>query len=132
MTVNRQDNIDFLATELDVTNAETLIYEVSFKGAQAIFAVSDQHGTIILSPSDPSVAAGCWRKTWPTSPEDVKVPDDLNHVLGIHFTGGATQYAYKVTRCDKTGTIIATCKDCVYTNTSPTDSFFEPLRVFTF
>jgi len=132
MAVTAKCTADQLATELDITNGEALTYEVSFKGAQAIFSIVDQHGTIILSPADPPISAGHWRKRWPGKKGDAKAPDDLNHVFGMHFVGGATEYNYKVTRRDKNSHVIDTCKNCKYTSTAPDDSFFDPLRVFTF
>lgn len=120
---------DLLATELDVSNGEYLDYEVMFQGAQATFAVVDQHGTVILSANDAPIAPGRYAKRWPTGP--ARVPDDLNHTLGVHFLA-ATKYAYRVTRRSKAGAPIETCKSCSYESTTSTDSFFDPLRIFTF
>lgn len=124
-----RDGGDLLATELDVSNGEFLEYEVSFQGAKPTFAVVDQHGTVVLSPKNQPVAPGRYVKRWPA--KKVRVPDDLNFTLGVHFIA-AIQYAYQVRRKSKTGKLIETCKDCTYASTTATDSFFDPLRVFTF
>jgi hypothetical protein len=120
---------DLLATELDVTNGEVLEWEVTFLGAKPTFAVVDQHGTVVLSPKDKPAGPGRYLKRWPS--KKVRVPDDLNFTLGMHFIA-ATRYAYRVTRRTAGGHVIETCKDCTYASTTATDSFFDPLRVFTF
>src|ERR1043165_8678000 len=102
---------DLLATELEVSNGEYLEFEVSFQGAKATFAVVDQHGTIVLSPKNAPESPGRYVSRWPKS--KVKVPDDLNFTLGVHFIA-ATQYAYLVTRRTKGGKLIEKCKDCTY------------------
>ena len=121
---------DKAATLFHVSRGETIRYEVSFKGAQGTFAIVDQHGTVILSNQDAAVAPGQYVRDWPGSGDDVKVPDDLNHTLGMHFIA-ATAYAYRATRLSSTGATLEKLKNCTYQRGSQTDSFFDPLRVFT-
>jgi len=121
---------DKAAVQLRVSRGEKIRYELLFRGAQATFAVVDQHGVVILSNQDPPVAPGRYLKVWPGPGDAVKVPDDLNHVLGLHFIA-ATAYAWRATRVAANGTALEPLKDCVYERSSQTDNFFDPLRVFT-
>ena len=121
---------DKAATLLRVSRGETIRYEVSFKGAQGTFAIVDQHGAVILSNQDAAVAPGQYVRDWPRPGDNVKVPDDLNHTLGMHFIA-ATAYAYRATRLSSTGATLEKLKNCTYQRGSQTDSFFDPLRVFT-
>lgn len=121
---------DLLAVELNVTEGEYLVYEVSFQGAQGVFSIVDQHGTIILSPASGPVAPGQYQKKWPANMSEVKIPDDLNHTLGIHFIG-AVKYTYKATQYNKADQQISVCKNCEYESNTPTDSYFAHLRILT-
>lgn len=47
-----------MAVQLQASQGETIRYEVFFKGAQATFAIVDQHGVVILSSQDPPVEPG--------------------------------------------------------------------------
>jgi hypothetical protein len=76
------------------------------------------------------VAPGQYVRDWPGPGDNVKVPDDLNHTLGMHFIA-ATAYAYRATRLSSTGATLEKLKNCTYQRGSQTDSFFDPLRVFT-
>ena len=120
---------NLLAIELDVTNGEYLVYEVSFKGAQALFTVVDQHGVIIMDPKD-AVSKSRFQRKWPAKKSDVKVPDDVNHVFSMSFLV-ATEYDYVVTRRSKKGAKLEACKNCTYTSKTATDTYHVPLRIFT-
>lgn len=130
VSVSCKPDEDKAATLLRVSRRETIHYEVSFKGAQGVFAIVDQHGTVILSNQDVPVSPGLYVRDWPRPGDDVKVPDDLNHTLGMHFIA-ATAYAYQAVRRSSTGAVLEKLKNCVYERSSQTDSFFDPLRVFT-
>jgi hypothetical protein len=99
-------------------------------GAQAVFAITDQHGEVILSPATPQVSPGTYETTWPQSNSNVKVPDDLNHALGMHFLT-APQYDYTITHHAKNGSVLSVRKKCQYVSTVQTDFFFEPFRILT-
>jgi hypothetical protein len=129
MSAQETCNSSKMAVQLDVTNGETILYQVSFTGAQGVFAIVDQHGVIILDNSKPT-APGTFEVRWPGPNDNVKIPDDLNHVLGMHFISAVT-YTYKVNRCDAAKNPIEDLKDCTYTRSAQTDSFFVPLRIFT-
>jgi hypothetical protein len=128
-----EENADLLATELDVTNGEFLLFEVVLvKGPKAAFSVADQHGTIILSTQDdPADNGATWRRKLPAKKNELKVPDDLNYSLVLNFAR-AVRYKYTVTRFDSTRKVIATCKQCSFERASQDDHWVEPLRVFTF
>ena len=121
---------DKLAVQLDVSRGEKIRYEVRFRGAQATFAIVDQHGIVILSNQDPPIQPGLYVRVWPGPNDVVKVPDDLNHVCGMHFIA-ATDYALRATRVAANGNALEPLKDCVFTRSNQTDSFFDPLRIFT-
>lgn len=126
-------SIDGLSTELVVTEGETLVYEVAFKGgAEANFAIVDQRGSVILGSQDPPDPDGVYRKRWPADPDGVEAHNEVNHVLGMHFVT-ATEYAYRIVRKAREGKTIAVLKSCTYTSDphDSTDQFFTPFRVST-
>lgn len=120
---------NLLATDLNVTAGEYLVYEVSFRGAQPLFTIVDQHGVIVMDPKD-KVDAGTFRKKWPAKKSDVKIPDDLNHTLSMSFIA-AVEYDYVVTMYSKAGKKVEVCKNCSYSSTTSTDTYHVPLRIFT-
>jgi hypothetical protein len=125
MAVNVSCSGRVLAVGLDLTAGEYLVYEVSFLGAQAVFAITDLTGAVILSPSTPPVTPGKCRTRWPlTTPSQ----DDVTHTLVVHFVA-ATQYIYSAIRYDKSGNQLQTCKNCTYASTTATDYFPEALRI---
>jgi hypothetical protein len=119
-----------MAVQLQVSEGEKIRYEVLFRGAQATFAIVDQHGVVILSSQDAPVEPGHFLTIWPTPTTNVKIPDDLTHTFGMHFIA-ATTYNWIATRIAKDGSPIEPLKNCTYERSSQTDSFFDPLRVFT-
>ena len=132
MAIVRSCKTDALATELNVTGNESLLYEVEFKGgAQPTFALVNQHGAEILSSSSGPDPDGVYRAPWPSPGLQIEVPNDLAHTLGMHFVF-ATKYTYRIYKRDAAGTSTL-LKDCTY-ESNPHDSkdhFFSPFRIFT-
>ena len=110
---------NLLAIKLDVTNGEYLVYEVAFKGAQALFTVVDQHGVIVMDPTD-AISKSRFKCEWPAKKGDVKVPDDLNHVFSMSFVTAA-EYDYVVIRRSKAGKKLEAVKNCTYASKVATD-----------
>ncbi|MGH0034657.1 MAG: hypothetical protein ACQGVK_06480 [Myxococcota bacterium] len=122
-----------LATELDVSNGEQLLYEVKLaRGAQPVFAIVDQNEQPVLGSDDPPDPDGVFRAKWPPDPNAVQIPNDLAHTLGMHFVT-AVEYHYRVTRIDGNGQTLDVLKDCSYVSDphESTDRFHVALRVFT-
>jgi len=122
-----------LAAVLNVTAGERILYEMWFEGgAQPLFAIVDQHGTVVLSQSHAPDHDGAYRRIWPSDLSNIEIPNYLTHMCGMHFAL-ATRYHWRVTRLDVNGDAIEIHKDCTY-ESDPHDSrdeWFAPFRVFT-
>jgi hypothetical protein len=119
---------------LDVTGGgERLHHEVTFEdGAQPVFAIVNQHGTVILSKAWPPDENGVYGTTWPDDPAAIEIPNGLMHTLSLHFIF-ATKYRWRVTRVDEAGDELEVLKECTYESEphSSEDEWFSPIRIFT-
>lgn len=130
MAVDRKclPDADKLTATVNLTAGQNLLYEVTPQGAQPIFSLVDQHGHVVLSDAD-QPQGSVYRVRWPGT-HPVHFPDDLNHVLGLHFIA-AVEYQFRATVCAADNQPISVRKNCTYSSTTPTDKWFVPLRIFT-
>lgn len=128
MSVTPKCNADDEAVDVDVTNGQFVEFEVSFKGAQPLFAVVDDSKRVILSAHDQPVSPGLYRTKWPAKPSSVKSGDAVEAALGVQFIA-ATQYTCKITCKATDGSVVRVAKDCTYTGTDAADTFHTSLTL---
>ncbi|MEW6127871.1 MAG: hypothetical protein AB1757_12605 [Acidobacteriota bacterium] len=116
-----------IAVTVDVSNGESLTYEVSLlQGSQANFTLVDSSlNKLLLSHKDATVAANQWSRDWPKPSDSLAVMSV--HTLGMHFIL-AQKYNYKIIHHELDGTDVV-LKDIDFSSTNPNDVFFEPLTV---
>jgi hypothetical protein len=117
------------AVNVGTSSGEFLTYEVQCRPA-ALFDLVDQDKTVILSSTDPPVSPGQFAQRWP-QPGGAAPIGHHTHTLGLQFLP-AVEYRYKVSHCAGDGTVITVLKDCTYTRSDQTDSFFDALDIDAF
>ncbi len=117
-----------LSVEINAAEKEYLLYVVSAKGAQAVFALVDENDQVIFSHADGDPGQNIYQRKWPLAPGELPNDDETTHTMAFHFIT-AQSYSYRVTHHRKDGSVIAELKNCKYTGKPPRDTCFEPLHV---
>jgi hypothetical protein len=98
------------AVDVDVDNGEYLAFEVSFKGASAIFSiVSSTTGQVLLDPTDGPVE-GPFESIWPETGDPANKGKHKHAFVADFLT--ATDYTLTVKLCWKSGSTKRNIKNC--------------------